>query len=85
MSSHKTLQDELREEVSKKNAVRIKRGLSEDVSGAPSFVAVRNIKSTMKSINKTLFPSNATPAIQIIAYKKVRASVPLWCGHFPTV
>lgn len=34
MSSLKTLQDELREEVSQKNAVHIKRGLSEDVSGA---------------------------------------------------
>ena len=35
MSSLKTLQDELREEVSQKNAVRIKRGLNEDVSVAP--------------------------------------------------
>jgi len=48
MSSLKPLQDELREEVSQKNAVRIKRGLSEDVSVAPSFEAARNVKSPMK-------------------------------------
>ena len=30
---------------------RIKRGLSEDVSVAPSFEAARNVKSPMKSIN----------------------------------
>ena len=42
---------------------RIKRGLSEDVSVAPSFEqfeAARIVISPMKSINKTLFPSNAT-------------------------
>ena len=38
---------------------RIKRGLSEDVSVAPSFEAARFVISPMKSINKTLFPSNA--------------------------
>ena len=63
MSSLKTLQDELKEEVSQKNAVRIKRGLSEEVSVAPSFEAARNVKSSIKSINRTLFPSNATPAV----------------------
>ena len=83
MSSLKTLQDELREEVSQKNAVRIKRGLSEEVSVAPSFEAARNVKSTMKSINKTLFPSNATPAVQIIGYQTVRPSVPVVVRAFP--
>ena len=48
MSSLKTLQDELREEVSQKNAVRIKRRLSEEVPVAPSFEAARNVKSPMK-------------------------------------
>ena len=57
-SSLKTLQDELRE-VSQKKAVRIKRGLSEDLPVAPSFEAARNVKSPLKSINKPLFPSNA--------------------------
>ena len=38
---------------------RIKRGLSEDVSVAPAFEAARIVISPMKSINKTLFPSNA--------------------------
>ena len=54
---------------------RIKRGLSEDVSVAPSFEAARNVKSPMKSINKTSFPSNATenptrftPVVQSIGY-----------------
>jgi len=47
--------------------------LSEDVSVAPSFEAPRNVKSPMKSINKTLFPSNTRenptkfpPAVQFI-------------------
>ena len=90
MSSLKTLQDELREEVSQKNAVRVKRGLSEEVSVAPSFEAARNVKSPMKSINKTLFPSNAreTPtrfpsAVQIIGYQTVRPSVPVVVRAFP--
>ena len=60
MSCLKTLQDELREDVSPKNAVGIKRGLSEDVSVAPSFEAARNVKSLMKSINKTLFPAKVS-------------------------
>ena len=83
MSSLKTLQDELREEVSKKNAVRIRHGLSEDVSVALSFEAALNVKSPMKSINKTLFPSNAREnltkfpsAVQIIGYQTVRPSAP---------
>ena len=87
MSSLKTLQDELREEVSKKNAVRIRHGLSEDVSVALSFEAALNVKSPMKSINKTLFPSNArenltlgtiisSPAVEIIGYQTVRPSAP---------
>ena len=83
MSSLKTLQDELREEVSQKNAVRMKRGLSEEVSVAPSFEAARNVKSPMKSINKTLFPSNATPAVQIIGYQTLRPSVPVVVRAFP--
>ena len=84
MSSLKTLQDELREFTQKKT-VRIKRRLREDVSAvsvAPSFEAARNVKSPMKSINKTLFPSNAIenptrfpPAVQIIGYQKARPSV----------
>ena len=41
MSSLKTLQDELRKEVSQQNKVRIKRGLSEDVSVALLFEAAR--------------------------------------------
>ena len=48
MCSLETLHAELREEVSQKNAVRIKRGLSEDVSVAPSFEAALNVKSPMK-------------------------------------
>lgn len=83
MSCLKTLQDELREEVSQQNAVCIKRGLSEEVSVAPSFEAARNVKSLMKSINKTLFPSNATPAVQIIGYQTVRPSVPVVVCAFP--
>ena len=90
MSSLKTFQDELREEVSQKNAVRIKLGLSEDVSVAPSFEAARNVKSPMKSMNKTLFPSNARenltrfpPAVPIIGYQTVRSSVPVVVCAFP--
>lgn len=41
MSSLKTLEGELGEVVSQQNAVRIKRGLSEYVSVAPLFEAVR--------------------------------------------
>ena len=37
----------------------------------------------MKSINKTLFPSNATPAVQIIGYQTVRPSVPVVVRAFP--
>ena len=94
MSSLKTLQDELRE-VSQKKTVRIKRGLSEDVSVAPSFAAARNyFKSPMQSLNKTLFPSNARenptrfpPAVQILLdIKKPGLLFQLWCrAHFPTV
>jgi len=84
MSSLKPLQDELSEEVPQENAVRIKRKLSEDVSVAPSFEAARNVKSRMKSINKTLFPLSARenttrfpPTVQIIRYQTVRLSVPV--------
>ena len=83
MSSLKALQDELREEVSRKNAVRMKRGLSEDVSVAPPFEAARNVKSPMKSL-QAWFPSNAREnltrfslAVQIIGYQTVRPSVPV--------
>ena len=90
MSSLKTLQDELRE-VSQKKTVRIKRGLSEDVSVAPSFAAARNyFKSPMQSLNKTLFPSNTRenpkrfpPAVQIIGYQTARPSVPVVVRAFP--
>ena len=72
MSSLKTLQDGLRE-VSQKKTVRIKQGLSEDLSVAPLFEAARNyFKFPMQSLNKTLFPLNARenptrfpPAVQI--------------------
>ena len=37
----------------------------------------------MKSINKTLFPSNTTPAVQIIGYQTVRPSVPVVVRAFP--
>ena len=84
MSSLKPLQDELSEEVSQKKGVRIKRGLTEDVSVAPSFEAARNVKSPMKSIIKTLFPSNTRenptkvpPAVQIIGYQTARLPVPV--------
>ena len=60
MSGLKTLQDELREEVSQKNTVHINRELSKDVSVTPSFEGACNVKFLMKSINKALFPSNAT-------------------------
>ena len=85
MSSLKTLQDELRE-VSQKKTVRIKRGLSEEVSVAPSFEAARinYFKSPMQSLNKTLFPSspreNPTrfpPAVLIVGYQTARPSVPV--------
>ena len=90
-SSLKTLhdQDELRE-VSQKKAVRIKRGLSEDVPVAPSFEAARNVKSPLKSINKPLFPSNAgedptrfPPAVQIIGYQTAQlcARIAQLCKH----
>ena len=90
MSSLKTLQDELRE-VSQKKTVRIKRGLSEDVSVAPSFEAARNyFKSPMQLLNKMLFPSNARenptrlpPAVQIIGYQTARPSVPVVMRTFP--
>ena len=84
MSSLKTLQDELTEVIQKKT-VSIKRGLSEDMSVAPSFEPDRNyFKSPMQSLNKTLFPSNARenptsfpPAVQIIEYQTARPSVPV--------
>ena len=57
---------------------------------APSFEAARNVKSPMKLINKTLFPSNARehptrfpPAVQIIGYQTVRPSVPVVVRAFP--
>jgi len=84
MSSLKTPQDELSKEVSQKNGVRIKRGLSEDVSVAPLFEAACNVKSPMKPINKMLFPSNTRenptkfpPAVQIIGYQIVKLPVPV--------
>ena len=68
---------------------RIKRGLSEDVSMAPSFDAARNVKSPMKLINKT-FPSNAIenptrfpPVVQSIGYQTVKPSVPVVVRGFP--
>ena len=42
----------------KRSPHQLERGLSKDVSVAPSFEAARNVKTPMKSI-KTLFPSNA--------------------------
>ena len=72
---------------------RIKRGLSEDVSVAPSFEAARNVKSPMKSINKTLFPSNAIenptrfpPVVQSFGYLEQSGLLfQLCCVDFPTV
>ena len=55
-STLKTLQDELRAEVSKTDEVRIKRGMSEDVSvTTPSLEAPSTTPTNVKSIKKTLF------------------------------
>ena len=73
----------------KRSPHQLERGLSEEVSVAPSFEAARNVKTPMRSI-KTLFPSNARenparfpPAVQMIGYQTVRPSVPVVVRAFP--
>ena len=66
---------------------RIKRGLSEDVSVARSFEAARIVISPMKSINKTLFPSNAIENLTrflktIKAWLSPNCTTKLWGGLF---
>ena len=84
-TADKGCKDELRE-VPQKKTVRIKRGLSEEVSVAPSFEAARinYFKSPMQSLNKTLFPSSPREnptrfplAVLIVGYQTARPSVPV--------
>ena len=77
MSTLKTLQDELRTELSEKAVVRIKLGLSEDVSVAPLSETIN-----VKSLKKTLFPPNGSEnlarfpqPVASIGYQAVRPSV----------